>query len=218
MYVDPLANPVGYVVHLLEHVPVMWLATLSPVPPSLTMFFPASTPLLVVGGAVAFVAWIVALWWMRKRALVVWAMGLYLIALLPQMAADASERALYFPMIGASILLALLLIQLGPIARRIASGIPAPPKITRVAGWILLVCVLIPGAVLSATMSLVYGFSFDRPNQEAMTAVPLYLIGIPTTSSCSTRQAPCSLSTFIPLCSITVDRNSTCVSFRRSTP
>jgi len=171
MYVDPLANPVGYLIHLLEHVPVMWLATLSPVPPSLAMFFPASIQLLAVGGAVAFVVWGAALWWMRKRGLVVWAMGLYLIALLPQMAADASERALYFPMIGASILLALLLVQIGPIARRIASGIPAPPKITRAAGWVLLVCVLIPGAVLSATMSLVYGLSFDRPNLEAMTAV-----------------------------------------------
>jgi hypothetical protein len=172
MYVDPLANPVGYLVHLLGHVPVMWLATLSPVPPSLAMLFPASIPLLAVGGAVAFLVWIVALWCMRKRGLVVWAMGFYLIALLPQMAADASERALYFPMIGASILLALLLVQIGPIARRIAPVIPSPPKITRVVGWVLLVGVLIPGAVLSATMSMVYGFSFDKPYQEAMTAMP----------------------------------------------
>lgn len=172
MYVDPLANPVGYLVHLLGHLPVVWLATLSPIPPSLAMFFPATIPILAVVGAVAFVVWIVALWCMRRSPLVVWAMGLYLVALLPQMAADASERALYFPMIGASILLALLLAQIGPIARRSASAIPCPPKITRVFGWALLVCVLIPGAVLSATMSLVYGFSFEKPNEEAMSAVP----------------------------------------------
>lgn len=73
LYVDPLANPAGYLVHLLRHVPVMSLATLSPVPPSLTMFFPSSIPLLAVSGGVVFLVWIAALWWMRKRALVVWA-------------------------------------------------------------------------------------------------------------------------------------------------
>jgi hypothetical protein len=88
------------------------------------------------------------------------------------MAADASERALYFPMIGASILLALVVVQIPLIARRASSTVPCSSRITRLAGWALLVCVLIPGAVLSATMSVVYGFSFERPAEEAMSAVP----------------------------------------------
>ena len=172
LYVDPFANPGGYLAHLVGHMPVMWLATLSPVPPSLAMFFPSTIPLLAVAGAVAFVVWVGGLWWMRRSALVAWAMGFYILALLPQMASDASERALYLPAVGSSILLALLLVQIGPIARRISPGTPCPRKLTRMVGWAALVCILVPGVVLSTMMPLVYVPSFEKPNQEAASIVP----------------------------------------------
>jgi hypothetical protein len=94
-------------------------------------------------------------------------MSLYVIALLPQMATDASERALYFPSIGASILLALLVTQIGPIARRIAPGEPRAPRLSRVAGWYVVLCVLVPGIILSATMPYVYTPTFEKPNRQA---------------------------------------------------
>lgn len=109
---------------------------------------------------------------MRRSALVAWAMGFYILALLPQMASDASERALYLPAIGSSILLAFLLVQIGPIARRISPDTPCPRKLTRMVGWAVLVCILVPGVVLSTTMPLVYVPSFDKPNEEAASIVP----------------------------------------------
>jgi hypothetical protein len=172
LYVDPLSNPTGYLTHLVVHLPVMWLATLSPVPPSIAMFWPAAIALLALAGTVLFVIWMAGLWPLRRRALVVWALGVYLIALLPQMATDAGERGLYFPMIGASILLALLMVQIGPIARRDAPNVPPAPGMTRMVGWGVLVCVLAPGVVLSAAMPFIYAPTFEKPTRQAASILP----------------------------------------------
>ena len=172
MYIDPFGHPGRYAAHLVGHLPVMWLATLSPVPPSLAMFLPATIPPLAVAGVVAFVVWVAGLRSMRSSALVAWAMALYILALLPQISTDASERALYFPAIGSSILLALLLVQIGPIARRIAPAARHSPILTRMVGWAVLVGVLAPGIVLSAAMPFMYLPSFEKLNQDAASIFP----------------------------------------------
>ena len=172
MYIDPFGNPGRYAAHLVMHMPVMWLATLSPAPPSLAMFTPETIPLLAAAGAVAFVVWVAGLWSVRRSALVAWAMALYILALLPQMSTDASERCLYFPAIGSSILLALLLMQIGPIARRAAPAAPRSPRITRIVGWAVLVCVLAPGIVLSAAMPHMYVPAFEKPNEQVASILP----------------------------------------------
>jgi hypothetical protein len=172
MYVDPLANPGGYLAHLITHLPVMWLATLSPVLPSVAMFWPETILPLAAAGAVVFIMWVVGLWWLRRSALAVWAMAVYILALLPQMATDASERGLYFPAIASSILLALLLVQIRPIACRVAPGAPSAPRITRIVGWGVLVCVLVPGIILSAALPYLYAPSFKKPTIQAASILP----------------------------------------------
>jgi hypothetical protein len=172
MYIDPFGHPGRYAAHLVVHLPVMWLATLSPVLPSLAMFLPELTPVLAVAGAVAFAVWVAGLWSLRKSALVIWAMIVYILALLPQMSTDASERCLYFPAIASSILLALLLMQIGPIARRLKPQAPRAPLLTRIVGWAVLPCVLLPGAVLSASMPFMYVPSFETPNRDAASIAP----------------------------------------------
>jgi hypothetical protein len=167
MYVDPLSHPGRYLAHLVVHLPVMWLATLSPVPPSLALFLPGTIPVLAALGAVMFILWIAVLWPLRANAIVSWALVLYLLALLPQMSTDASERCLYFPAIGSSILLALLLVRIGPIARRMALPNDSSSRLTRIGGWPVLVCVLVPGIVLSAAMPFMYVPSFKRPSEDA---------------------------------------------------
>ncbi len=172
MYVDPLTNPVGYLGHLVLHLPVMWLATLSPVPPSLVWFVPALIVPLAVVGLVAFLVWLAALWPQRRSGLVLWALGLYILALLPQMSTDASERALYFPAVGASVLLATLVVQLGFIARRLAPNRPRAPRFTRVVAWMVLLGVLLPGALLSATLPFAYLPSLSKPETDVLSALP----------------------------------------------
>ena len=172
MYIDPISHPGRYATHLIEHLPVMWLATLSPVPPSLAMFMPETITLLAGAGAIAFVGWVAGLWSMRSSAFVAWAMALYIVALLPQMSTDASERCLYFPAIGSSILLALLILKIGPLARRLAPAAPRPPLLTRLTGWAALGFVLAPGIVLSTAMPFMYLPSFERPGNDAASILP----------------------------------------------
>ena len=170
MYIDPFGNPGRYLAHLVEHLPVMWLATLSPVPPSLTMFLPETIAPLALAGALAFIVWIAGLWSLRRSAVLAWAILLYLLALLPQMSTDASERCLYLPTIGSSILLAALVIRVGPIARRVAPEAPRSLLLTRIVGWGVLLGILAPGVLLSAAMPFMYVPSFEKSYDQVATA------------------------------------------------
>jgi len=156
MYVDPFTEPVRFLSHSLTHLPVAWLATLSPVPPSLALFSPETIPALAIAGGVLFVLWLVALWPLRHQSLVVWSLLVFLGTLLPQMGTDASERALYLPALASSVLLALLLARIGPLARRVAPDLPPAAKLSRVAGWSVLMLVVAPGFVLSFAYPFMY--------------------------------------------------------------
>ena len=180
MYTDPLTNPVGYLAHLVSHLPIMWLATLSSVPPSVVWFAPELHLPLAALGVVLFGLWLAALWYLRWQPLVLWAMGLYLLALLPQLGADASERALYFPYVGAAVLLALLIERIGLIARRVfAESAVRAPLFTRCGGWVALVGVLIPGLILTPAMSFVLLPSLEKPTRQIATMVPHIRQGAP---------------------------------------
>jgi len=170
IYIDPLAHPGRYMARLAEHLPIMWLATLSPVPPSLPMFVPELESLAALVGAIVFIVWVLGLWSMRRNGVLIWAVAVYILALLPQMATGASERGLYLPTIGSSIALAMLLVQIGPIARRMGREVVRPPVMTRAVGWGVTVFVLVPGIVLSATYPYMYVPSLERPYEDTATA------------------------------------------------
>ncbi|NIM91162.1 MAG: hypothetical protein GTO17_09465 [Candidatus Aminicenantes bacterium] len=170
MYIDPLASPARYLSHLVLHLPIMWLATLSPIPPSLFWFFPSTLVPLAVAGLVLFALWIWALFPFLRRPLVLWALIVYLLALLPQMGADASERGLYFPLAAAGILLAISLVQINPFAKRLTPKGPRAPLFTRGFGWYLLVGVLASGLVLSAYYPFIYVPSFAGIERDTLTA------------------------------------------------
>lgn len=172
MYVDPFSQPVEYLKHLVLHLPVMWMATTTIVPPSLVMFSPRSLIPLAALGLICFGVWIAALWPLRGRAVVIWAMLVFIIALLPQLAADASERGMYFPYVGASFLLAVPLGSILPLAGRIISHVFPGPLWTRAFGWYVLVGVLIAGALLSALYPYSFAPGFTMLERETMTALP----------------------------------------------
>jgi hypothetical protein len=172
LYIDPLASPGRYLSHLIFNMPVMWLATLSPVPPSLYMFFPSTLLPLAVAGLVLFALWTWALFPFLRRPLVLWALVTYFLALLPQMGTDASERGLYFPLAAAGILLAISLVQINPLARRSMPKGPRAPIFTRIFGWYLLVGVLVTGLALSAYLPFSYLSSFTGLERDALTAKP----------------------------------------------
>jgi len=170
-YVDPLSQPIVYLVHVVAHLPVMWLATLTPVYPSLVMFMAEMLAPLALLGLVAFAVWMLLLWPLRCRALALWGMAAYMLALLPQLGTDASERLLYVPFVGAAVLLGCMIVQIGPLARRVLP-LARPGKLARAGGWVALLAVVVPGAILSAWYPYIMLPSLVAPERQAVTALP----------------------------------------------
>jgi hypothetical protein len=103
---------------------------------------------------------------------VLWALFLYLIALLPQLGTDASERGLYFPMIPASILLACAASTVGGLVRKMVQKPVIYSRWTRIMGWGALLGVLVPGTLLSGAMPWMFLPSFKKPEKELRTLLP----------------------------------------------
>ncbi len=168
-YVDPFSDPGRFVSHMAAHMPIMWLAALSPVPPSVVLFQPDLFVPLAACGVLVAVAFLIALLPLRRNKLVVWAFLMFLGALVPQMGTDAGERLLYFPMVFGSILLAHVAARIAPLALRLYVSSPAPPLFTRTMGWWAMAAVLLPGVVLSAVMPFVYLPSLEQPSNDVAT-------------------------------------------------
>jgi hypothetical protein len=171
-YIDPFANPGRYLSHLVIHLPIMWLATLSPIFPSIGMFMPELLPTLAVIGLLVFVLFLWALRPYRKKTLVIWAFLLYLGALLPQLGTDAGERSLYFPYVFASILIALLVQEISFLARRFSPAVSRAPRITRIFGWYLLIGVILLGVIFSIITPFSYMKTSAQFLKDPLTAVP----------------------------------------------
>lgn len=172
MYLDPLARPADYLVHLLGHLPVMWLATISPLPPSLTMFYPEALAAVAVVGALSMAIWMALSWPLLRQPIFAWGLATYGLSLLPQMGADASERGLYQPFVGAAILLAGLLVCLrdNTVERRLRLG-----------AWVVALGVVLPGALMAALYPFSYGPSLQAPERHTVTAIaPIEAAGAQT--------------------------------------
>jgi hypothetical protein len=172
MYLNPMTQPLAYLHNLALGLPVMALAAVTLVPPSLGMFMPHTLVALAVAGVVLAVllAWGLRPMWREPTVLLCAAM--FVIALLPQLATTASERLLYFPMVFGSYLLARLTAEAGPLARRIwPDRKHRAPLVTRAWAWSLAAGTLLPGLVMSAIMPWEYARQLDLPKQELQTAV-----------------------------------------------
>jgi hypothetical protein len=170
MYIDPVAHPELYLSHLILHLPMMWAGTLSILP--FVSWFAANLLLpFAIIGTVLFLFWLLALRPFRFRPLAWWALGAYLIALLPQLNTDASERGLYFPLIFGSILLAMTVMTVKPLRRRLFPD-AIFPRLTRIFGWFVIVTVLVPGFLISATRPWALMPAFEKPVRELRTALP----------------------------------------------
>ncbi len=164
-YSDPVAHPARYLGHLVIHLPVMWLATVTVFPPGLGFLDPGTFVPMAVAGAVAFPLFLWILGPRLRRPLVAWALLLYLLALLPQLGTDAGERLLYLPFVFAAVTLVLPILDIGPLARRLAPERPPASRLRRIAGWYFLGGVAVAGAAISALVPAGY-IEWSRPGIE----------------------------------------------------
>ncbi len=171
MYVNPIGQPLGYLRHAVTAFPVMIAAALTVVPPSFAVFTPTLLLPLVLTGVVLGVLLVPALWPLRRDATLRWAVALTVVALLPQVATDASERLLYYPFVGASYVLAAVIAEIAPIARAFGTRSLAP-RFTRMWGWYLLAGLVVPGLIMAALMPFMYAPSLGRIDTDVATAVP----------------------------------------------
>jgi len=171
LYTDPLGTPVAYLSHLVYHLPITWLGTFTAWPLFVTMFWESTLVPMAVAGLVVFLMWAAALWSFRRYPIVLWAVVLYHAAVLPQLSTDANERNLYFPMIPAAVLLALVIGSIGPLARRLLPSLPAPGRWTRAVGWFAVCIVLIPGILLSAARPHLLVPGLARMQREMISAI-----------------------------------------------
>jgi hypothetical protein len=171
-YTSPFANPGGYITRLVEAVPILWLGTLSVVPPFLATIVSEWQIYMAVGGLLLFVAWVLALGRWKRFPAVMWALLVYLLALLPQVSADVSERGLYLAMVPASFLLACLASGTGFIAGRSNFQPVSHSRLRSFIGWAVCFFILFPGATGSAISPWVHLPFMDKPLAEIRTAMP----------------------------------------------
>ena len=191
-YASPLSDSAGFLQHALVHLPVLWLGSLTSVWPSFGMFLPELLPGLAVAGALTLAALLPELWRRRQDPLVLLSGAGWLLALLPQVSADASERGLYVPVFLLAPLLATLALGFGPLGRRLGgdearapppatAGSPGPrpaagerptPLYGKLWGAYATLGLLAPGLVLTPLFAPMMKESFAQGEREVLTALP----------------------------------------------
>jgi hypothetical protein len=172
-YISPISTPGAFLGNVTMQLPVLILGTLTIWPPFVSGFDVSILPYLVLPGATAFALWVAGLWPLRRRAVVVWAMLTYLLATLPHMCTSAGERGLYLPMAVGSVLLALPILSLTSIARRLKAPRIIGTRWTRITGRLILFGALIPGIFITTVRPWLIVESYDWQEAKVRTAAVL---------------------------------------------
>ena len=111
IYIHPLADPIGFFSKLIERLPVLVLGQVAGLPSDLGLLYPPAIKaviLLLGGGLVIGLAWLLVPLMKRSRVLSFWVVGATL-SLLPVCATFTNDRLLGMIAIGASGALAVLM-------------------------------------------------------------------------------------------------------------
>lgn len=150
MYGDPLSQPVRYISMMLTNLPVMFVGLLSQFLPSIVMMIPETLPYVVGFGIILILFLLWALLPYRQERAIWFAFFVFVLGLLPGLAAEAGERLLYFPSVYGLFVLAWLVAQIPRL--RMALSPDSPPGIRILGpiwGWYLLISsVLLPFILL----------------------------------------------------------------------
>ncbi len=174
MYVDPFTQPGRYLGIALTNLPVMFAGLLTQMLPSLVLMFPGILPFVIGAGLVlvALLVWAL-LPYRRERAL--WlALVVFILGLLPGLAAEVGERLLYFPSAYGLFVVAWLIMQIPPLRRRFTPDAPPGVRLLGPAwGWYSLASALILPIILLFVYPWMWIPSFRLPEATLLASLPL---------------------------------------------
>jgi len=173
LYQDPFSQPVGYLSKMLVNLPVMFVGLLTQLLPSFAVLMPEILPFVVGVGAILMALLVWALLPYRRERAVWFSLTVFVLGLLPGLAADPGERLLYFPSVYGLFVVAWLILQI-PILRRIFT--PDAPSGARILGpiwgWYLLISALILPTILLFVYPSIWIPSFRLPEKTVLDSLP----------------------------------------------
>jgi len=112
MYYDPFKRTALYLSNLVVGIPTMFTGLLTAYPIGLNLFYKEYVLVAVILGIIFYILLSVGLVKFWKEKVIHFCFLLFILALLPQLSTDASERQLYFPLVPGSFLLSFLIFQI----------------------------------------------------------------------------------------------------------
>ncbi|HJY64945.1 MAG TPA: hypothetical protein VJ455_12370 [Ignavibacteria bacterium] len=169
LYYDPFLHPVLFVKNLLIGYPLMFLGLLSVAPFSFPVFVPELLLPFVISGTALTILFIIVLIPYRKDKMIIYCFFLFIISILPQLSADATERQLYFPFVLGSFIISFLIFQIPLLKKKFSPDTPAAAiVIGKPFSYYLLISSVVLSFILMLTYPSFYSSSAPRPQQYTL--------------------------------------------------
>ncbi len=173
-YLDPFSQPGRYLGMMLVNLPVMFVGLLTQFLPSLVMMFPGMLPFAVGAGVVLLALLVWALLPYRRERAVWFSLVVFVLGLLPGLAAEIGERLLYFPSVYGLFVVAWLIMQIPRLRQRFTPDTPPGVRILGpVWGWYLLVSALVVPVILLFIYPWMWIPGLQWPEQTVLDSLPL---------------------------------------------
>jgi len=164
-YYDPLKEPGRYLSSLAMNLPTMYTGYLSVFPIGLGLFLPSAVPFLAAAGVILFLLFAMALFHFRSDRMLQFCFLFFPIALIPQLATEATERQLYFPLVTGIYGISFLIFQIPFLKRRIHPDAKPAPRPVRIVGYYLFVSSLLLPLFMTPVYSFVFRESLESPEK-----------------------------------------------------
>jgi len=174
LYYDPFIKPLLFGKNLFLGYPIMFLGLLSIAPVSFPVFITELLFPFMIIGVILTLIFIISLIPYRKDKTIVYCFLLFIISILPQLSADASERQLYFPYTVGSFLISFLIFQLPFLKKKYSQETPEPVKyIGKTFSYYLLISSVIITFLLMFYYPLAYSKSAVKPEYYTLKVIEL---------------------------------------------
>ncbi len=174
MYWDPFSEPLVYLGKMLLNLPVMFVGLLTQFLPSLAILMPETLPFVAGGGVVLLILLLWALRPYQQERTVWFSLIVFVLALLPGLAAEVGERLLYYPSVFGLFVVAWLIVQIPRLHQRFTPN--APPGIRLLGpvwGWYLLLSTAVLPLILLFIYPSMWLPGLRLPEQTILESLPL---------------------------------------------